>query len=366
MSDSKTTFRIKFKAIGAMILTGLSWFYHKVLRPLGIGLAWPVRKIGLGIAWCFKWLRKYWEKLPFAAKVDAFYVTKPMQYVRKTIFVLACILVWVLVDVLFLLGPTLKYVIFPTTNLVMRTELSVDTMVIQPLLGYVHIENLVLQNPRTFKEAKEIYVEEPLVKVGHLLVNVSVLSLFTDTLTIDAVEVTDCSALYAWDCGTNNVEGLLEQMGLKKEEAEKVEKEAEAKVEKAEAKAEVAAASETKEAKKKHLLIRHLLLHNNEVTLRYHGTAVASFNSLLNIELTDATEEDITSKVLGDKFSPIVKAWQFCSENLTGGYDALVGGLSSLGGAVGDGLKAGTDAAVEGIKSLGKGVSNLFGGESDK
>lgn len=372
MSESKCKCRFKAKECGRLILTGLKGFYRWVLRPLGIGLAWPVRKIGLGIGWCFRWLGKLWDKAAWTKPVDRFYATKTMQYVRKTIFVITCVLFWVVLDVLFILGPTLKYVIFPMTNLVMRTELSVDTMVIQPLAGYVHIENLVLQNPRVFKESSDTYIEEPLVKVGTLLVDVGVLSLFTDTITIDEILVTDCTALYAWDCGTNNVNGLLEQMGLLKKEDEAAH-DAKVKEEVAEAKKEVEKAEAEGEKPAKHLLIKHLKLNNNDVTLRYHGMVIASFNSFLNVELENATEEDITSKVLGDKFSPIVDAYVFCSENLSKGADFLVSGLSGIcsgaldvGAAVGGAVLDAGGATVDGIKAGAGAVINLFGGSSEE
>lgn len=247
----------------------------KVLRPLWLGLCkvfyWlsiPPRGVGRGLLWCFRWVGLLWKKLPKCIQDGAarVYASTPMRVVRTLIFVLACVLFWVLLLLILLIilflcgafGPLIRWLAPPIAHTVgydlsiqecvvkpladdiriaglrldtvgsprIGTEdalITLDAFQCKPLEGYIRVDNLCIGNPDAFHYAEDgddYYAENPFLTLTLAEVKVDLDSLNADEIVIDLIRVHGLNVLYALDYDTDNVTALTTQLVPPKPESE--------------------------------------------------------------------------------------------------------------------------------------------------
>ena len=247
----------------------------KVLCPIWRGLCrvlyWlsvPPRLFGRGLLWCFRWVGLLWRMLPQCVQNAAAHVYdwKLLRVVRMLVFVVACVLFWVLLLLILLLilflcgafGPLIRNlappiarsvgyelaiqacVVKPLSNDICITGLrldtadsprigtaaplvSLDSFRCNPLDGYLRIDNFNVGNPDTFHYAEDgddYYAKNPLLNLALAELKVDIDPRTSNEIVIELIRVHGLNVLYALDYGTDNVTALTAQLVPAKEETE--------------------------------------------------------------------------------------------------------------------------------------------------
>lgn len=293
---------------------------------------------------------------------------KIWRYTRLPLYILLGIIVVLLVFILAGgLGPTVKYVGVPIARSC-GIPLSIEKCVILPLGGYVRIEGLQVDNPRSFvDDDPDVYSKTPLARIGKFEADVAMLSLFSEELRVETIQLTGVRALYAFDLDTTNVDALLLQMGVDPSAEAPVEEPAAEEVP-----VEEPAAEPAEPAEMPRFRIAYINLEDNSVTVR-------KFVSL-PLPLPPLTLRDVDNETLVEKFNsmiqPLVKTVGTVSSGLGSGLDsgmkllgdgasAVTEGAAGLGSGTldlsKDALDSGAKALEDGAKAIGDGLKSLFG-----
>ena len=115
---------------------------------------------------------------------------------KITLIVLASVILLVLASPLWL-GTASSIVAECVVPNLTGTDFDIDDLSINPYSGHVAAENIVLKNPKGFKDADA-------VRVGSLDIKLSMSSLTTDKIIIESVIVKDIFVSYVSSNGTNN------------------------------------------------------------------------------------------------------------------------------------------------------------------
>lgn len=295
-------------------------------------------------------------------------VTKLFRGLRRILNVLLIVLTVLIIFILAGgLGLTVKYVGVPVAN-ALGVPVSIEKCVILPLGGYVCIEGLQVANPDTFiADDPATYADTPLARIGKFEADLAVLSLLSEEIRVDSLQLSGVRALYAFDLETTNVDALLLQMGIdpaaaSAEAAPAEEAPAEA------APAEEAVAEETAPAQMKPIRLAYVSLEDNSVTIR-------KFVSL-PIPLPPLTLHDVDNKDLIEKLEtavqPVVTAIKAGSKGIGSGMKILGDGAANVTdgtlqlGSDGlnltkEGLKESAEAVEESAKAVREGLKSLFG-----
>lgn len=294
---------------------------------------------------------------------------KCLRFLWKIVVVLLIVIAVLLAFVLCGgLGPTVK-VAAPTIAKMMGAEVSLEKCVILPLGGYVRIEGLRVENPKTFREQNaKVYADTPLAKVGKLEIDFAMRSLFTNVYTVDNLELSGVRALYAYDYETTNVDALMAQLDL----PAKTEAPAEAVA--AEPAPEAAPAT-TEPAQQKpapDVVLARVRLEDNSVTVRKF---ISIPFALPPVSLDNTDTRTLKQKTL-DLLAPIGSAMNGVGDALGSATDTIGQGLTKTGDvlnnglgktteALGSGLDTSADALKDSVKALGDSaegaVKNLKG-----
>lgn len=358
----------------------------RALRGLVWILALPIRWVGYGIAWCFRWLRKPWARLPFSGAVGRAYDSKPLRVVRKVVFALTCVIVWLVILIgAGVLGPIVKLaappvaatmgyrlsigtcVICPFANTVRIADLRLDTkdsprigtdaplvrltlLDCAPFSGYVRIEGIRVENPDTFATDK-YYAEHELFALGLAEVDVDVPSLLTDTITVELIRVHGIRALYAFANDTTNVDALVAQLQPPQPEAEPA---PEAPAPEAEPAAPAEPAPPAEPAKAKDIHITLVDFEDNSVTVR-SGISIP-------IPLPPMKIENIDSKDFKARLEAVSAPVKKAIDGVKKSFGAVGDGASKLydgaSGLIGDGAKGAGAALSSGAESVGNALSS--------
>ncbi len=244
---------------------------------------------------------------------------------RIVLWILGLILAFLL---LILSGGThalVKYVACPIANKI-GVPVSVETFAFYPLTGYLHITNLKVENPKSFTEGSNYYVETPLLELGNFEFDFDVSSLFSDEYTVDTIQLTGLHALYALDYNTSNVDALIAQITGDKPSDDAIEEAPERVEEIKEERKE--AQEEAKEKKELRFLIRHINLADNHVRF-YNG----SLGLPILIPLPPLEMRDVDNRTVYERLRPM-------TDLVIGGYETLVNGLGRAADVLKDGAAA--------------------------
>lgn len=301
------------------------------------------------------------------------FVKKSFRFVWKTLLVLLCVALAVVVFALAGgLGPTVKYV-GPKVAKAFGVDMSVQKCVILPLGGYVLVEGLRVENPRDFAEKKpKVYAEEPLVKLGTLEVDVGVRSLLSKEIAVDTLRLEGVRALYAFDLDTTNVDALLAQMGVTG--ASSAEAVAEAEEEGKEAQEE--AAKPAAEREPVEFRVGYLHVGDNVVTVRKFVSVPVPLPALT---LRDVDSHTLRARVSA-ALAPLYKTIEGLNKGLGAATESLKDGGEALGSALGEGAAVVKDVlgdganltgeglakGVEGLKDVGEGLKEGLKGSGDE
>ncbi len=325
-----------------------------VFAPIGCAIAWVWKK-------CAPVYMPLWRATePLRKKWNAFWTAHPkMAKVLRVTFrwifrlikwIISLVLILILVILLGGTGPLVKHVVFPIANSI-GVPISVERFALYPLGGYIQIKNLQVNNPTLFTEGDEVYVEQPLLKIGEFTVDVEMSSLLSDEYVVDIVRLSGLRCLYAFDYDTTNVDALVAQIVGEKdpetEVAEEVHEEVQAgKVEQDEAKAEEPAEPE-EEAKPLRFRIHLFDISDNSIAMRNGNYPVPMY---LPIALPPMTMHDVDNETLREELEPTFEKCYWT-------YEKIVGGLGELGEKLGEGFKAAEGILGDGLKATG-GVLN--------
>lgn len=294
------------------------------------------------------------------------FIKKLFRGLRRILKVLLIVLTVLIIFILAGgLGLTVKYVGVPVAN-TLGVPLSIEKCVILPLGGYVCIEGLQVDNPDTFiEDDPATYADTPLARIGKFEADLAVLSLLSDEIRVDSLQLSGVRALYAFDLETTNVDALLRQIGIDPAAAKEAPAE-EAPAE--EASAEEAVAEETAPAQMKPIRLAYVSLEDNSVTIR-------KFVSL-PIPLPPLTLHDVDNRDLIEKIettvAPVMTAIKAGSDGIGSGMKILGDGVRGVTdgtlkvGSDGldltkEGLKESAETVEESAKAVREGLKSLFG-----
>jgi hypothetical protein len=312
---------------------------------------------------------------------------------KKAIRIVLVALIVLLIALVFFTSHLVKNTINRVGPTLLGVPVSVAHVDISLIQGRVRLGDLVIGNPEGF-------ATDSLFAMGGLNVDLSMASLFTDTIVVREIVVTAPVVTYEQKLTGSNVGALQKQLaGEAKEPA----------ADEAPAAEPDPAAGEAAAAPGKKVVIERFLLADGTVKVSLPGmmgTAVPI--PLPAVELKDIGKEeeggkgasliDVIGKVLGAVFKAVIEvvassgqllgdgvkllgdgamaAGGLAVDGVTAVGGAAVDGVSAVGGAAVDGVSAVGGAAVDGVSAVGKGVAgavggvvNLFGGgenESDK
>lgn len=371
----------------------------RALRGLVWILALPIRWVGYGIAWCFRWLRKPWARLPFSGAVGRAYDSKPLRVVRKVVFALTCVIVWLVILIgAGVLGPIVKLaappvaatmgyrlsigtcVICPFANTVRIADLRLDTkdsprigtdaplvrltlLDCAPFSGYVRIEGIHVENPDTFA-ADNYYAQHELFALGLAEVDVDVPSLLTDTISVELIRIHGIRALYAFANDTTNVDALIAQLVPPKPAAEPAPEAASPEP----APAPEEPATPAKPAKAKDIQIALVDFEDNIVTIR-SGISIP-------IPLPAMRLENIDSRDLKTRLEAVSDTVKKSVDGVKKGLGAIGDGAAKLyenastliddgakdaGSALSAGAESVDEALSSGAESVGEAIKGLRG-----
>lgn len=280
------------------------------------------------------------------------------------------VLLWIIVILLLFtlaggLGPAVKYVGVPVANK-LGIPLSIEKCVILPLGGYVCIEGLQVDNPKSFiDEDAKTYKETPLARLGKFEADFAMRSLLTDEYCVDTIHLSGVRALYAFDMDTTNVDALLQQMGV-----DTTAKSAEAPAEEpaVETPAEEPPAEEAKPMEPIKFRLAYVNIEDNSVTIRKY---VSIPIPLPPITLHDVDNETLVEKLLS-LIKPVISTIKTAKDGLGSGVKQLGDGASAVKDGVlniGSGsvdtakeaLDSGKKTIKESAKAVEDGLKTLFG-----
>lgn len=240
---------------------------------------------------------------------------------KKILSIVAVIVLLLLVTVIFFLGQIVKTAIETVGPKAAGVSMTVEKVRVYPLAGRVRIKGLIIGNPEGFNTPSAM-------ELGDFRVNVSIGSLFTDTIVVKEILIEAPEITYEKSLRSSNLATLQKNLAPK-EAGDEPEKEAEKTPEK-------------KSSPAKKLIIEDFQLNNAKVNV----TITELGGKKLSLPLPNIQLKDIGKDTGGADIQQVV------SEVLASVSDSVVKAASSSKEVVND--------AVDGIK---KGIGGLFGKE---
>lgn len=251
------------------------------------------------------------------------------------------VLVFIVVVVLFL-GQIIKTGIETVGPKVAGVPMSVEKVRVNPLSGKVHVKALIIGNPEGFKT-------ESLMKLGEFNLDMSLASLFTDTIQIKQILIDAPEITYEKALRSSNFSTLMDNL----------------------APAETPEDSAAEEPKEKKASAKKVIIDDFQLNdAKVHVTLTALGGKKMTLPLPDIQMQNIGKGTGGTNIREVV------SEVFGSIRDAVVKAVASSGDIAGDALKsvggtatdtmkdvggAATDAAKGAADSLKKGLGGLLG-----
>lgn len=272
-----------------------------------------------------------------------------MKKLKKILFTTLVILVLLIAGGIFFMGSVIQN----TYNTLAPTLLGVNTHLgsvqAAPFRGKVIFRNLTIGNPEGFNT-------ENMLSMGKLVFELDMASVFSDTIIVKELSISDVGVTYEKSLTTSNVDTFLKHLSSGESDKSK---------EKTEAPAD--------DGKKKSVIIEKLSLTGGEIDFALTITGGNSLKiPLPPIHMTD----------LGKPGEPI-KAIQAVREIIQTILKTVVTSVTQAGTLVTDGAKAigqgaldagqealniGKDVsgkAVDGVKGVGEAIGGLFSGKKE-
>jgi hypothetical protein len=270
-------------------------------------------------------------------------------YMKKILSIAGVVILVLIVVVVLFLGQIIKAGIETAGPKIAGVPMSVEKVRVNPLSGKVHVKALVIGNPEGFKT-------ESLMKLGEFNLDMSLASLFTDTILIKKILIDAPEITYEKALRSSNFSTLMDNLAP----AEEPEK------------------PETEEPKEKKASAKKVVIEDFQLNgAKVHVTLTALGGKKMTLPLPDIQMQnigkdtggtnirDVVSEVFGSIRDAVVKAVA-SSGDIAG--DALKGAggmLKDAGGTATDTMKdvggAATDAAKGAADSLKKGLGGLLG-----
>ena len=245
--------------------------------------------------------------------------------------------------------------------LVLGTNVTVESIHIEPFHGRVEIEDLIVENP------SESYSSEYAIKLGDIKVDIALGTITKDKIRIQEMFLKDIDVVYETNVINSNLQEILDNV-KKLDTAEKTEeKEKEEKGD--------------KEKKEQTLQVDRIELDNVGVTVQAKGTAAGlpikvSIDPLTNLGTDEEgiTPVGLTLRILGAIVTTAIKtaggsigdAAAVISDAAT---DAVAGATSAAvdaaNSAVNDAANAASSAVNDAANAATGALKGLFGGKKD-
>ncbi len=267
---------------------------------------------------------------------------------KKVLSIIGIVILVLIVVLVLFLGQIIKTGIETVGPKVAGVPMSVEKVRVNPLTGMVHVKALIIGNPEGFNT-------ESLMELGEFKLDISLGSLFTDTIVIKQILIDAPEITYEKALRSSNFSTLLDHLAPK-EPKEKVAKE-----------------PKEKKAPGKKVVIEDFQLNNAKV----HVTITALGGKKLTLTLSSIQMQDIgkdsggadikevISEVFGSISDAVVKAvassGDFAGDALKDASGMAGDAAKDVGGAVKDVGGAATDAAKDSTDALKKGIGGLFG-----
>jgi hypothetical protein len=255
---------------------------------------------------------------------------------KKILSIVGISLVVVIVVVLLFLGHIIKVGIETAGPKIAGVPMSVEKVRVNPFAGNVHVKALVIGNPEGFKSPS-------LMELGEFKLDISIPSLFTDTILIKHILISEPQITYEKTLRSSNLAELQKSLAPE-EDSEAVVKEE---------------APKEKKAPAKKVVIEDFQFNGAKVNVVVLGKVIPI--PLPPINMKDIGKDSGGAKpteVISDLFSAISKG---VVDAVASSGDIAGDALKGAGGAAGDAVKNLGGAAGDAADSIKKGIGGLFG-----
>jgi len=236
---------------------------------------------------------------------------------KKILSIVGIVLLVLIVLVVLFLGQIIKAGIETAGPQIAGVPMSVEKVRVNPFAGNVHVKALVIGNPEGFKSPS-------LMELGEFKLDISIASLFTDTILIKQILICEPQITYEKTLRSSNLAEL--QKNLSPEEKKEV-------VAKEEAPKE-------KKAPTKKVVIEDFQFNGARVNMVVLGKVIP-------IPLPPINMQDIGKESGGASPAEII------NEVLSAVSKGVINAVSSSGDIAGDTLKGAGGTAREAVKGIG-------------
>ena len=260
---------------------------------------------------------------------------------KKILSIIGIVLVVLLAVILLALGPIIKGAVTTMGPKLAGVPIELKKVTVNPFSGLVQIKGLVIGNPEGFHTPSAM-------ELGEFKLDIAMGSLFTDTIVIKKILISDPQITYEKALRTSNLAQLQENLAPKKEaEPAKEKPEAEPKKEK---------------GKAKKVIIEDFQLNGAKLNV----TITALGGKKLSLPLPPINMKDIgkssggasPAEVISEVFNSILSA---AKTALAKSGDIAGDALKDVSGAAGDAVKSVGGTAGEAADKIKKGIGSLFG-----
>lgn len=251
---------------------------------------------------------------------------------KKILSVIGVVVVILIVVVLVSLGSIIKTGIEKFGPKIAGVPMSVEKVRVNPLSGQVSVNGLIIGNPEGFHTPSAM-------ELGEFKLNLSLASLFTDTIQIKQILINAPEITYEKSLRTSNLSTLMDNLASEETAAEDQPTEE----------------PEKEKAPAKKVIIEDFQLNGAKV----HVTLTALGGRKMTLPLPPIQMKDLGKGTGGTNVKEVLSE-VFASIN-----DAIIKAVAASGDFAGDALKdAGgmaTDAAKGATDAIKKGIGGLFG-----
>lgn len=255
---------------------------------------------------------------------------------KKILSIVGIVLVVLIVTVLLFLGHIIKAGIETAGPKIAGVPMSVEKVRINPFSGSVHVKALVIGNPEGFKSPS-------IMELGEFNLDISLPSLFTDTILIKRIVISEPQITYEKALRTSNLAELQKNLAPEEPATEEEPKETDA----------------DKKAPAKKVVIEDFQFNGARINMVVLGKIVP-------IPLPPINMQDIGKDSGGAKLTEVIReVFDAISKSVVKAVASsgeIAGdALKNVGGAAGGAAKDIGGAAGSAADSIKKGIGGLFG-----
>lgn len=269
--------------------------------------------------------------------------------IKKILAIIGIVVLVLIIVLVSFLGNIIKAGIETAGPKIAGVPMSVEKVRVNPLTGNVHVKALIIGNPEGFKT-------ESLMELGEFNLDMSLASLFTDTILIKQILIDEPQITYEKALRSSNFSKLMDNLAPAEKPDQKTEEQ-----------------PEKEKGPSKKVIIEDFQLNGAKV----HVTITALGGKKMTLPLPDIQMKDIgkgtggtnikevVSEVFASIRDTVLKAVASSGEFAGDALKDAGGMIKDAGGAATDTVKdiggTATDAAKGAADSLKKGIGGLFG-----